>query len=168
MILRSNRLQIFLQIFYNKTVNNSIKKPSTKSDDLPSELDCLDVLKTSNLILTLLTLDGDLVFISPNVVNLIGLKQTEMLGMSIFDFVHPCDHDELRSSLKQITEQTNLAKENSRPSFGALTNQLEATKLDGNNLFQESKYVSFMVRIKSTLNNKSKCVPLKSANYKVI
>lgn len=136
-------------------------------------MDALDVLKTSNLILTLLSLEGDLVFISPNVINLIGLKQTEMLGMSIFDFVHPCDHDELKGALKQITEE-NAAANSAQPndtnvnrSMKAL-NEMNRGAFDSKNLFREhNKYVSFMVRIKCTLNNKSKCVPLKSANYKV-
>lgn len=140
-------------------------------------MDDLDVLKTSNLILALLSLEGDLVFISPNVINLIGLKQTEMLGMSIFDFVHPCDHDELKGALKQISEEnaaTNSAQSNdanancSMKSLASL-NEMNRGAFDSKNLFREhNKYVSFMVRIKCTLNNKSKCVPLKSANYKVI
>lgn len=139
--------------------------------------DDLDVLKTSNLILTLLSLDGDLVFISPNVINLIGLKQTEMLGMSIFDFVHPCDHDELKGALKQISEENvaaNSAQSNnsnancSTKSLATLDQMNGQRSFDSKNLFREhNKYVSFMVRIKCTLNNKSKCVPLKSANYKV-
>lgn len=171
-----------------KTVNNS---PNDSSEDgsepdraavaeseaadlFPADqLDALDVLKTSNLILTLLSLEGDLVFISPNVINLIGLKQTEMLGMSIFDFVHPCDHDELKGALKQITEE-NAAANSAQPndtnvnrSMKAL-NEMNRGAFDSKNLFREhNKYVSFMVRIKCTLNNKSKCVPLKSANYKV-
>ena len=136
-------------------------------------MDQLDVLKTSNLILTLLSLDGDLVFISPNVINLIGLKQTEMLGMSIFDFVHPCDHDELKGALKQISEENAAANSvypNANCSMKSLATVSETNQraFDSKNLFREhNKYVSFMVRIKCTLNNKSKCVPLKSANYKV-
>lgn len=142
-----------------------------KNEQLFDETDYLDVLKTSNLILALLSLDGDLVFISPNVINLIGLKQTEMLGMSIFDFVHPCDHDELKSAFKQISEdvvnQNSTNLKNSTDCSMKLSSINEIQQTDSKSLFKENKYVSFMVRIKCTLNNKSKCVPLKSANYKV-
>ena len=177
----------------DKTVNNSAnysaddssqpERPAVPESDVTglldnAEFDDLDVLKTSNLILTLLSLDGDLVFISPNVISLIGLKQTEMLGMSIFDFVHPCDHDELKGALKQISEE-NAAANSTHPnnsdancSMKSLTVVNEMRSFDSKNqnqsLFRKhNKYVSFMVRIKCTLNNKSKCVPLKSANYKV-
>ena len=141
--------------------NGENEDPNLLLDE--KEFNCLDLLKTSNLILTLLSLDGDLVFISPNVISLIGLKQTEMLGMSIFDFVHPCDHEELKNALKQINEDKNSI--NSKLDCSTSINQIHLDKND--NLFKENKYVSFMVRIKCTLNNKSKCVPLKSANYKV-
>ena len=101
-----------------------------------------------------------------------------MLGMSIFDFVHPCDHDELRTALNQINEDANANKKtDSDCSMKAAAMPDTTTSTDKDvqqfdskshrNLFNDNGYVSFMVRIKCTLNNKSKCVPLKSANYKV-
>jgi len=148
------------------------KQQEDKTDQFDGS-DYLDVLKTSNLILTLLSLEGDLVFISPNVINLIGLKQNEMLGMSIFDFVHPCDHDELRNALKKISEDCSIqvnSKDDSSMKSPLVSQTNEIEQLNSNNntcLFKDTKHVSFMVRIKCTLNNKSKCVPLKSANYKM-
>ncbi|KAM4643470.1 neuronal PAS domain-containing protein 1 [Amazona ochrocephala] len=42
---------------------------------------------------------GDMIFLSENVNRLLGLSQLELIGHSVFDFVHPCDHEELQDVL---------------------------------------------------------------------
>ncbi|XP_068766659.1 hypoxia-inducible factor 3-alpha, partial [Struthio camelus] len=42
---------------------------------------------------------GDMIYLSENVNRLLGLSQLELIGHSAFDFVHPCDHEELQDAL---------------------------------------------------------------------
>ncbi|RMC22886.1 hypothetical protein DUI87_00117 [Hirundo rustica rustica] len=42
---------------------------------------------------------GDMIYLSENVSRLLGLSQLELIGHSVFDFVHPCDHEELQDVL---------------------------------------------------------------------
>lgn len=64
--------------------------------------------------------------------------QMDMMGQSVYEYSHPCDHDELRECLC------------SKP-----------TDKD------EKRACSFFLRLKCTLTNKGRKVNLKSASYKV-
>lgn len=60
-----------------------------------------------------------------------------MMGQSVYEYSHPCDHDELRESL--------------------------STKFDE----AGKQSCNFFLRLKCTLTNKGRKVNLKSASYKV-
>uniref|UniRef100_A0A3Q3DIT4 Endothelial PAS domain protein 1b n=1 Tax=Hippocampus comes TaxID=109280 RepID=A0A3Q3DIT4_HIPCM len=45
--------------------------------------------------------EGDMMFLSDNVSRYLGLTQTELMGHNVFDFIHPCDHEEIRSNLQE-------------------------------------------------------------------
>ena len=64
--------------------------------------------------------------------------QIDLVGHSIFDFSHPCDHDEIR---EMLTEKTSD---------------------EGN----DAERV-FFIRMKCTLTSKGRNINLKSATYKV-
>ncbi|XP_059474998.1 hypoxia-inducible factor 1-alpha-like isoform X2 [Neocloeon triangulifer] len=93
--------------------------------------------------------DGDLVFLSENVSQHLGLSQMDMMGNSIFEFSHPCDHDELREVL-------GIAKSGNKASSKSV---VQAESLQPQ---------SFFLRMKCTLTTKGRNVNLKSASYKVI
>lgn len=61
------------------------------------------------------------------------------MGNSIFDYSHPCDHDDIKELLTLKTEE----KDSIVP-------------------------FSLFVRMKNTLNGKGRCLTLRSASYKVI
>nr|ADU87365.1 hypoxia-inducible factor 1-alpha isoform b [Branchiostoma belcheri tsingtauense] len=82
--------------------------------------------------------EGDIMYLSENVCKYLGLTQLELTGHSIFDFTHPCDHEEIRDVL--------------------------CTK----NGYTKNKACSFFMRMKCTLTSKGRNVNLKSATYKVI
>ncbi|XP_026780603.3 hypoxia inducible factor 1 subunit alpha, like [Pangasianodon hypophthalmus] len=87
--------------------------------------------------------DGDMVFLSDNVSKFIGITQLELLGQSVYDYVHPCDQEELRDLL---TTKPGLFKKKSES-------------------FTEC---NFFLRLKSTLTSRGKTVNIKSATWKVV
>ncbi|XP_014205787.1 protein similar-like [Copidosoma floridanum] len=84
--------------------------------------------------------NGDMAYLSPNVKDYLGIAQMDLMGQSVFDYSHPCDHDEIRESLSLKTSE---AVEHHNPC----------------NIF---------LRLKCTLTSKGRKVNLKSASYKVI
>lgn len=99
-------------------------------------------LKALDGFLMVLTEEGDMIYLSENVNKHLGLSQLELIGHSVFDFIHPCDQEELQDVLS--------------PRQG----------------FSKKKEVkterSFSLRMKSTLTTRGRTVNLKSATWKVL
>ncbi|KAK2831392.1 hypothetical protein Q7C36_016478 [Tachysurus vachellii] len=87
--------------------------------------------------------EGDMVFLSENVSKFIGITQLELLGQSVYDYVHPCDQEELRDLL---TTKLGLFKKKS----------------------DSCTECNFFLRLKSTLTSRGKTVNIKSATWKVV
>uniref|UniRef100_A0A8C6MKR6 Endothelial PAS domain protein 1 n=1 Tax=Nothobranchius furzeri TaxID=105023 RepID=A0A8C6MKR6_NOTFU len=98
-------------------------------------------LKSLEGFITVVTTDGDMIFLSENIHKFMGLTQVELTGHSIFDFTHPCDHEEIRENLR-----TNFRKK-------------------GKELITER---DFFMRMKCTVTNRGRTVNLKSASWKVL
>ncbi|XP_062934375.1 endothelial PAS domain-containing protein 1 isoform X2 [Cynocephalus volans] len=102
-------------------------------------------LKALEGFIAVVTQDGDMIFLSENISKFMGLTQVELTGHSIFDFTHPCDHEEIRE---------NLSLKN------------------GSGLGRKSKDMSterdFFMRMKCTVTNRGRTVNLKSATWKVL
>ncbi|GFS29332.1 hypoxia-inducible factor 1-alpha [Nephila pilipes] len=111
-----------------------------------SDVSPLDSLSGTHLdgFLLVLSEEGDVVYLSENVEQFIGISQVEMLGQSLYEFSHPCDHDEIKAIL---TTQVPL-------------------KDDGSNAVKDN--FSIFVRMKSTIKTRGRAVNLKSATYQVI
>nr|XP_022331131.1 hypoxia-inducible factor 1-alpha-like isoform X2 [Crassostrea virginica] len=90
----------------------------------------------------ILSNEGDLIFISESVSKYLGIQQVDLVGQSIYEFVHPCDHEDI----------TEIFHSNGRDKKKK----------------SSDCYHTFFVRMKCTLTNKGKNVNLKSATYKVI
>ncbi|XP_012275539.1 hypoxia-inducible factor 1-alpha isoform X2 [Orussus abietinus] len=118
-------------------VSAAIPEPLAKSEP-NAEIDELFPKALDGFVLVLSGI-GDVVYLSDNVQEYLGISQMDMMGQSVYEYSHPCDHDELRDYL--------------------------STKLpeDG-----EKKPCSFFLRLKCTLTSKGRKVNLKSASYKVI
>uniref|UniRef100_A0A3Q3VUY3 Uncharacterized protein n=1 Tax=Mola mola TaxID=94237 RepID=A0A3Q3VUY3_MOLML len=91
-----------------------------------------------------LTEEGDMVYLTENVSRYVGITQLELLGQSIYDFIHPCDQEELRDLL---SPRPGLSK-----------------KL----LKQQPSERNFFLRMKSTLASRGRTVNIKSALWKVL
>ncbi|XP_048837293.1 hypoxia inducible factor 1 subunit alpha, like isoform X2 [Brienomyrus brachyistius] len=92
-----------------------------------------------------LTEEGDMIFLSESVSKYIGVTQLELLGQSLYDFVHPCDQEELRDVL--TPRRAGPSKKNQSERW---------TRRD------------FFLRMKSTLASRGRTVNLKSASWKVL
>uniref|UniRef100_A0A8B9JV28 Endothelial PAS domain protein 1a n=1 Tax=Astyanax mexicanus TaxID=7994 RepID=A0A8B9JV28_ASTMX len=68
----------------------------TPKEDM--QMDAL-YLKSLQGFVVVVTSEGDMIFLSENVSKFMGLTQVELTGHSIFDFTHPCDHEEIRENL---------------------------------------------------------------------
>uniref|UniRef100_A0A3B5M622 Endothelial PAS domain protein 1b n=1 Tax=Xiphophorus couchianus TaxID=32473 RepID=A0A3B5M622_9TELE len=102
-------------------------------------------LKSLEGFVTVVTSDGDMIFLSENINKFMGLTQVELTGHSIFDFTHPCDHEEIREnlSLKSAGSFRKKGKD-------------QSTERD------------FFMRMKCTVTNRGRTVNLKSASWKVL
>ncbi|XP_030638909.1 hypoxia inducible factor 1 subunit alpha, like 2 [Chanos chanos] len=78
----------------------------TVSDrDTPSGSSCDEVLLDSALggFLLLVSLNGQVIFTTKEVITHTGINQMDLIGQRFFDFVHPCDHTEIKSILSRFT-----------------------------------------------------------------
>ncbi|KAM7381411.1 hypothetical protein PAMA_012304 [Pampus argenteus] len=89
--------------------------------------------------LMVVSTEGDMMYLSNNVSKYMGLTQTELMGHNIFEFTHPCDHEEIRNNLRLTAEDVWCG-----------------TKRD------------FVMRIKSALTHRGRSANLKSATWKVL
>uniref|UniRef100_A0AAY4DK67 Hypoxia-inducible factor 1-alpha n=1 Tax=Denticeps clupeoides TaxID=299321 RepID=A0AAY4DK67_9TELE len=99
-------------------------------------------LKALEGFLMVLSDDGDMVYLSENVSKSMGLTQFDLTGHSIFDFAHPCDHEEMREMLVHRTG-SKKAKE-------------------------QTTERSFFLRMKCTLTSRGRTVNIKSSTWKVL
>nr|XP_046245921.1 hypoxia inducible factor 1 subunit alpha, like isoform X2 [Scatophagus argus] len=90
-----------------------------------------------------MTEEGDMIYLTENVSRHIGITQLELLGQSIYDFVHPCDQEELRDLL--TPRPGSSKKQTGQPSER-----------------------NFFLRMKSTLTSRGRTVNIKSASWKVL
>ncbi|CAN9499562.1 unnamed protein product [Ophioblennius macclurei] len=117
----------------------------TPTSDEDGQMDSL-YLKSLEGFVTVVTSDGDMVFLSENISKFMGLTQVELTGHSIFDFTHPCDHEEIRE---------NLTLKTAGNGFGKKGKELNTER-------------DFFMRMKCTVTNRGRTVNLKSASWKVL
>nr|WNN25267.1 hypoxia-inducible factor 1 [Phoronis psammophila] len=97
-------------------------------------------LKALEGFLIVISSDGDITYLSENVSKYLGLSQIDLVGQSVYEFSHPCDHDEIREMV---------------------TSKHSAQTCDNTER-------TFFTRLKCTLTNKGRNVNLKSATYKAL
>ncbi|CAL8352441.1 unnamed protein product [Lota lota] len=135
----------FLRMHHLLRAGLAISEGSEPKEEEEEE-DCMDGLYPRALagFITVLTEEGDMVYVSDSVSKHIGIAQLELLGQSVYDFVHPCDLEELRDLL--------TARPGGRKT--PVSDQWRA--------------VNFFLRVKSTLTSRGRTVNIKSATWKVL
>uniref|UniRef100_A0A8C2JYV1 Hypoxia inducible factor 1 subunit alpha, like n=1 Tax=Cyprinus carpio TaxID=7962 RepID=A0A8C2JYV1_CYPCA len=124
----------------NRLIQSGGSLGSTEETENPTDAFYQQALAGFILVMTE---EGDLVFLSESVSKYIGMTQLELLGQSVYEFVHPCDQEELRDIL---TTRPGVSKK-------------KTEKLTEHNFF---------LRMKSTLTHTGRTVNIKSANWKVL
>ncbi|XP_037533633.1 hypoxia inducible factor 1 subunit alpha, like [Nematolebias whitei] len=121
-------------------------RPEGDEEDEAQDEDPMDAFFPEALagFVMVVTEEGDMIFLTENVNKHIGIAQLDLLGQSVYDFVHPCDQEELRDLL---TPRPGLCK------------KLQAEQTSERNFF---------LRMKSTLTSRGRTVNIKSANWKVL
>ncbi|XP_045502869.1 uncharacterized protein LOC123699868 isoform X2 [Colias croceus] len=66
-------------------------------EEVQSELSYMQALDGFVFVLSQ---QGDIVYCSENIAEHLGVSQMEIMGQSVFEFSHPCDHDEIRDALR--------------------------------------------------------------------
>lgn len=114
-------------------------------EDEEEDVDPMDSFYPQTLagFIMVLSEEGDLIFLTENVSKHIGITQLELLGQSLYDFVHPCDQEELRDLLAP------------RPGLNK-------------KLSEQPTELNFFLRMKSTLTSRGRTVNIKSADWKVL
>nr|UBK24442.1 hypoxia inducible factor-3 [Rhynchocypris lagowskii] len=114
----------------------------TKTEETENPTDGFYQQALAGFILVM-TEEGDMIFLSESVSKYIGITQLELLGQSVYEFVHPCDQEELRDIL---TTRPGISKKKT----------------------EKSVEHNFFLRMKSTLTHTGRTVNIKSANWKVL
>nr|XP_025037145.1 hypoxia-inducible factor 1-alpha isoform X2 [Pelodiscus sinensis] len=109
---------------------------------MEKEMNCF-YLKALDGFVMVLSEDGDMIYMSENVNKCMGLTQFELTGHSVFDFTHPCDHEELK---EMLTHRNGLVKKGK----------------------EQNTERSFFLRMKCTLTSRGRTVNIKSATWKVL
>ncbi|XP_062858272.1 hypoxia inducible factor 1 subunit alpha b [Trichomycterus rosablanca] len=112
-----------------------------EESELESQLNSF-YLKALEGFLMVLSEDGDMVYLSENVCKFMGLTQFDLSGHSLYDFAHPCDHEEIREVLVHRIGCKKTKEQNTERSF--------------------------FLRMKCTLTSRGRTVNIKSSTWKVL
>ncbi|XP_013170729.1 PREDICTED: hypoxia-inducible factor 1-alpha-like isoform X2 [Papilio xuthus] len=74
-------------------------------EEIQSELSYMQALDGFVLVLSQ---QGDIVYCSENIAEHLGVSQMEIMGQSVFEFSHPCDHEEVREALRSGAGRRDL------------------------------------------------------------
>ncbi|XP_064411698.1 endothelial PAS domain-containing protein 1b isoform X2 [Latimeria chalumnae] len=129
----------FLRI--HKLLSSACPDDETETDNQMDNF----YLKSLEGFIAVVTQDGDMIFLSENINKYMGLTQVELTGHSIFDYTHPCDHEEIRENLSLKTGS----------GFGKKNKDINTER-------------DFFMRMKCTVTNRGRTVNLKSATWKVL
>ncbi|XP_070984821.1 hypoxia-inducible factor 1-alpha-like isoform X6 [Oncorhynchus clarkii lewisi] len=123
------------------TEDKAVEKEQEESE-MDSQLNG-SYLKALEGFLMVLSKDGDMIYLSENVNKCLGLAQFDLTGLSVFEYTHPCDHEELREIL---VHRTGTSKKSNGPNTER----------------------SFFLRMKCTLTSRGRTVNVKSSTWKVL
>ncbi|KRF99923.1 uncharacterized protein Dwil_GK13872 [Drosophila willistoni] len=102
--------------------------------------------------LLVLSNEGDITYVTENIVDYLGITKIDALGQQIWEYTHQCDHAEIKEAL-------NLKRNGI------------ADKIKDEHLLESgitTHHRDLFVRMKCTLTSRGRSINIKSASYKVI
>ncbi|KAF7488496.1 Hypoxia-inducible factor 1-alpha [Sarcoptes scabiei] len=163
---KASLVRIAINYLKIRSVVNPLKVPETPNDSCGGLSEDL-ILNTLNGFIMVLSKDGGIIYLSENVERFLGLSQIDFIGQNLYEYSHPCDHDDIKSFLEPLTNAFNASKNSNSISAAAVADRERSEKSKKNS--QSDQIIGpFFLRMKCTLTNKGRNLNLKSANYKVI
>jgi len=111
--------------------------------------------------------DGQCLYISPNIIDNLGLQQLDITGQSFYKYIHPCDQDNLANQLGgQVPLEDMEIFDGMFCSDNAqfVKNPKRAVSKD----FMNSPHRSFFLRMKSTLTSRGKSVNINASIFRAV
>ncbi|KMZ06781.1 hypothetical protein Dsimw501_GD21504 [Drosophila simulans] len=122
------------------------------SEDWLNGAEARELLKqTMDGFLLVLSHEGDITYVSENVVEYLGITKIDTLGQQIWEYSHQCDHAEIKEALSLKRELAQKVKDEPQQNSGVSTHHRD-----------------LFVRLKCTLTSRGRSINIKSASYKVI
>ncbi|KAK6307317.1 hypothetical protein J4Q44_G00224650 [Coregonus suidteri] len=139
---KASIMRLAISYLHMRNLLSTDDKEEQEESELDSQLNG-SYLKALEGFLVVLSEDGDMVYLSENVNKCLGLAQIDLTGLSVFEYTHPCDHEELR---EMLVHRTGTSKKSKEPNTER----------------------SFFLRMKCTLTSRGRTVNVKSATWKVL
>uniref|UniRef100_A0A8C7HHK2 Hypoxia-inducible factor 1-alpha n=1 Tax=Oncorhynchus kisutch TaxID=8019 RepID=A0A8C7HHK2_ONCKI len=138
---KASIMRLAISYLHMRKLLSTVEKEQEESE-MDSQLNG-SYLKALEGFLMVLSKDGDMIYLSENVNKCLGLAQFDLTGLSVFEYTHPCDHEELREIL---VHRTGTSKKSKGPNTER----------------------SFFLRMKCTLTSRGRTVNVKSSTWKVL
>uniref|UniRef100_A0A8C8D7D1 Hypoxia-inducible factor 1-alpha n=1 Tax=Oncorhynchus tshawytscha TaxID=74940 RepID=A0A8C8D7D1_ONCTS len=138
---KASIMRLAISYLHMRKLLSTVEKEQEESE-MDSQLNG-SYLKALEGFLMVLSKDGDMIYLSENVNKCLGLAQFDLTGLSVFEYTHPCDHEELREIL---VHRTGTSKNSKGPNTER----------------------SFFLRMKCTLTSRGRTVNVKSSTWKVL
>ncbi|XP_062413309.1 hypoxia inducible factor 1 subunit alpha a isoform X3 [Pungitius pungitius] len=138
---KASIMRLIISYLCMRKLLNTDEPLTEEETELESQLNSA-YLKALDGFLLVLSEDGDMIYLSENVNKCLGMAQFDLTGHSVFDFIHPCDQEELREMLVHKTGSKKAKEADMKRSF--------------------------FLRMKCTLTNRGRTVNVKSATWKVL
>ncbi|KAH8246961.1 hypothetical protein KR032_005513 [Drosophila birchii] len=123
------------------------------SEDWLNGAEASQLLKqTMDGFLLVLSHEGDITYVTENVVEYLGITKIDTLGQQIWEYSHQCDHAEIKEALSLKREIADKVKDEQQQQDSGVT----------------THHRDLFVRLKCTLTSRGRSINIKSASYKVI
>lgn len=110
----------------------------------------------------ILNKDGTIIYSSESVDRYLGLNHLDLMGNSLYEYTHPCDHQEMDHVFNAAAAINNHPQVTS---FGPMmTSTTPDTAIRD---IMDQPELKMLIRVKSTITGRGKSVNLKQASYKV-
>ncbi|KAL7731183.1 hypothetical protein ACLKA6_014375 [Drosophila palustris] len=128
-------------------------KLENENEDWLKCAEASELLKqTMDGFLLVLSNEGDITYVSENIIDYLGITKIDTLGQQIWEYTHQCDHAEIKEAL-------NLKR-------NGIADKIKDEQLLESGV--STHHRDIFIRMKCTLTSRGRSINIKSASYKVI